>query len=230
MCNVRSWKGGFWAVALLLLLNGCVITNPAKYYAAAEAKKPYDAVIVPGVPFNGVAWDSTMKLRVHWAVHLYEQGITRNIIFSGGAVYTPYVEANIMSLYAQQLGVPADRCHLDPLAEHSTENLFYGWYKGRELGFTRMAVATDIFQSKMTKSFGKKMKRRLGAVIDIIPVVWDTRKGPLNLSDPVIDPASARVHGTFISILEREKFWKRFRGTIGKNVDWNRPVVSPTGL
>ncbi|QQR85462.1 MAG: YdcF family protein [Flavobacteriales bacterium] len=222
-----SWTAVPWALLLALLFNGCVITNPAKYYAAAEAKKPYDAVIVPGVPFNGVAWDSTMKLRVHWAVHLYEQGIARNLIFSGGAVYTPYLEANIMSLYAQQLGVPPEHCHLDPIAEHSTENLFYGWRKGRALGFTRMAVATDIFQSKMTKAFGKKMERRLGAVIDIIPVVWDTRKGPLNLSDPVIDPSSARMMGAFVSILDREKFWKRFRGTLGKNVDWEAPVVTP---
>lgn len=227
--QVCCWKVAFRAFGLVLLLSGCVITNPAKYYAAAEAKKPYDAVIVPGVPFNGTAWDSTMKLRVHWAVHLYEQGITRNLIFSGGAVYTPYIEANIMSLYAQQLGVPAEHCHLDPLAEHSTENWFYGWRKGRELGFARMALATDIFQSKMTKSFGRKMKRKLGAVIDIIPVVWDTRKGPLNLSDPTIDPSSALVTGTFVSILEREKFWKRFRGTLGKNVDWEAPVPTPVG-
>lgn len=227
--QVCCWRVGFQALVLVLLLSGCVITNPAKYYAAAEAKKPYDAVIVPGVPFNGTAWDSTMKLRVHWAVHLYEQGITRNLIFSGGAVYTPYIEANIMSLYAQQLGVPAEHCHLDPLAEHSTENWFYGWRKGRELGFARMALATDIFQSKMTKSFGRKMKRKLGAVIDIIPVVWDTRKGPLNLSDPTIDPSSALVTGTFVSILEREKFWKRFRGTLGKNVDWEAPVPTPVG-
>lgn len=227
--QARVWKIMLWVLVLVFLLSGCVITNPAKYYATAEAKKPYDAVIVPGVPFNGTAWDSTMKLRVHWAVHLYEQGITRNIIFSGGAVYTPYVEANIMSLYAQQLGVPAEHCHLDPLAEHSTENWFYGWRKGRELGFVRMALATDIFQSKMTKSFGRKMKRKLGAVIDIIPVMWDTRKGPLNLSDPTIDPSSALVTGTFVSILEREKFWKRFRGTLGKNVDWEAPVPTPVG-
>ena len=81
----------------------------------------------------------------------------------------------------------------------------------------------------MTKAFGRKMKRRLGAVIDIIPVVWDTRKGPLNLFDPVIDPSSAQVTGTFVSILEREKFWKRFRGTLGKNVNWEAPVPTPTG-
>lgn len=211
---------------LLLSLCACTITNPQKYFDAAQVKKPYDAVIVPGVPFNGTSWDSTMKLRVHWAVHLYKEGIARNIIFSGGAVYTPYVEAEIMSLYAQELGVPKEHCFIDPLAEHSTENIFYGWKKGRELGFTRIALATDVFQSKMTKSFGKKMRRKLGAEVDMIPVLWDTRKGNLGLSTPTIDPTTARVD-SFVSILEREGFWKRFRGTLGKDVDWEAPVVTP---
>ncbi|MBP6574628.1 MAG: YdcF family protein [Flavobacteriales bacterium] len=211
---------------LLISLCACVIRNPQKYYAAAQEKKPYDAVIVPGVPFNGVSWDSTMKLRVHWAVHLFKEGVARNIIFSGGAVYTPYVEAEIMSLYAQELGVPAKHCFLDPIAEHSTENIFYGWKKGRELGFTRIALATDVFQSKMTKSFGKKMRRRLGAQVDMIPVVWDTRSGNLGLSTPTIDPGTARVD-SFVSILERESFWKRLGGTMGKQVDWDAPVVKP---
>ena len=136
---------------LLLSLCACTITNPQKYFDAAQVKKPYDAVIVPGVPFNGTSWDSTMKLRVHWAVHLYKEGIARNIIFSGGAVYTPYVEAEIMSLYAQELGVPKEHCFIDPLAEHSTENIFYGWKKGRELGFTPHSLGHRCFPEQDDK-------------------------------------------------------------------------------
>jgi hypothetical protein len=189
----------------------------------AKAKAPYDAVIVPGVPFNGTAWDNTMKLRVHWAVHLFQQKITRNIIFSGGAVYSPYTEAKVMSLYAQQLGVPAANCFLDTLAEHSTENLYYGWRRARQLGFARIALATDVFQSKMTKSFARKMKRRIGAELDLIPVTWDPRKDSLQLSTPVIDPAPAFVPG-FASIVDRQSFWYRFGGTLGKHVDWEEPA------
>ncbi|MBK6774438.1 MAG: hypothetical protein IPG74_00845 [Flavobacteriales bacterium] len=78
----------------------------------------------------------------------------------------------------------------------------------------------------MTKSFGKKMRRRLGAQVDMIPVVWDTRSGNLGLSTPTIDPGTARVD-SFVSILERESFWKRLGGTMGKQVDWDAPVVKP---
>ncbi|MEO8069318.1 MAG: YdcF family protein [Flavobacteriales bacterium] len=217
MVTVRTGVG-----VLLLSLCACVIRNPGKYYTAAQAKKPYDAVIVPGVPFNGTSWDSTMKLRVHWAVHLYNEGVTHNIIFSGAAVYTPFVEAKIMSLYAQQLGVPEEHCFLDTIAEHSTENIFYGWKRGRDLGFTRIALATDVFQTKMTKSFGKKMRRKLGAQVDMVPVVWDTRKGNLGLTTPTINPTTARVDN-FVSIMDRKGFWERFRGTLGKDVDWKAP-------
>ena len=66
-------------------------------YKRSLKKHPqYDAVIVPGVPFNEPSWDKPMLMRVVWAVHLYKRGITKNIIMSGSAVYTPYVEAKIM--------------------------------------------------------------------------------------------------------------------------------------
>jgi len=45
---------------------------------------------------------------VLWASFLYKQGVIRNIIFSGGAVYTPYYEAKVMGLYAQRLGIPKE--------------------------------------------------------------------------------------------------------------------------
>ncbi|MFZ1689138.1 MAG: YdcF family protein [Flavobacteriales bacterium] len=210
-----------FTISLLLLLAGCSINNPLKYYAAAQARKPYDAVIVPGVPYDGVYWDPIMKGRVHWAVLLYKKGLTKNIIFSGAAVYTPYVEAEVMSLYAQQLGVPKEHCLLDPRAEHSTENLFYGWKVARDKGFTKVGLATDPFQAKMTRSFAKKMHRKLGADLDLIPIVSDTLD-MFSLITPTIDPTTARVD-SFISIYDREGFWKRFRGTLGKNVDWKAP-------
>ena len=62
-----------------------------------EAKtQTYDAIIVPGVPYDGNKWTRTMKGRVYWAKHLYEEGIAKNIIFSGSSVYTAYYEAEIM--------------------------------------------------------------------------------------------------------------------------------------
>ena len=68
--------------------------------------KPVDAIIVPGVQYNGLKWNTVMKWRVYWSVYLYKKGLAKNIIYSGSAVYSPYTEATIMSLYAEKMGVP----------------------------------------------------------------------------------------------------------------------------
>ena len=59
---------------------------PAKLYKRASATKPYDVIIVPGVPFNGKEWDTKMKGRVLWANYLIKNGVAKNVIFSGAAV------------------------------------------------------------------------------------------------------------------------------------------------
>ncbi len=208
-------------VAFLALICGCGIRHPEVYLRAAIAKKPYDAVIVPGVPFNNGEWDGTMNMRVHWAVLLYEQGITKHIIFSGSSVYSPYVEARIMSLYAQKLGVPQDAIALEPRAEHSTENLYYGWKKAKELGWRKVALATDDFQTGTLKGFARKMKRKVGAEVDLIPVVEDSMTVERR-STPVIDPSSAFV-SPFTSLVDRQSLWHRLGGTMGKHINWKEP-------
>src|SRR5687768_612232 len=108
-------------ISLLFLLAGILLVSscsffrprPAKLYKRALKEQPYDVIIVPGVPFDGKEWSMAMKGRVIWASHLVKRGIAKNIIFSGSAVYTPYVEAKVMSLYAQELGVPAEKIFIE---------------------------------------------------------------------------------------------------------------------
>ncbi|MGM0505436.1 MAG: YdcF family protein, partial [Bacteroidota bacterium] len=66
----------------------------------------YDVIIVPGVPFNDDFWTDVLLGRIYWSHYLYENGITKNIIYSGSAVYTPYIESEIMAMYGRQLGIP----------------------------------------------------------------------------------------------------------------------------
>ena len=50
---------------LILLLTGCTVSNPAKYYSRAEAKKPYDALIVPGrFPLSASPWTLALWMNV----------------------------------------------------------------------------------------------------------------------------------------------------------------------
>jgi hypothetical protein len=186
------------------------------FQEVVKQQQHYDAIIVPGVPFYNNTWDSTMKSRVIWSYVLYKHGYAKNIIYSGGAVYSPYYEAKIMGLYAQQMGVATEHIFYDTLAEHSTENVFYSYELARKLGFKTIALATDPFQSSLLKFF---IRKRFGTKITHLPFVIDSLQA-YNGIDPVIDPSSAMYRDTFVSITKRESFWKRVRGTLGKNIPW----------
>lgn len=198
---------------------GCITPRkgPQRRLTMAKDFKPFDAIIVPGIPFKRGSWDSVMKARVIWAWVLYKDGYTKNVIFSGAAVYSPYKESVIMGLYAQQLGIPAAHIFYDTLAKHSTENVYYSYLLAQKLGFKSLALATDPFQSFLLRGF---TRRRFGSPIYHLPFVVDTLKAYAYLN-PKINPQKAEVNH-FVSITQEESFFKRFRGTMGKDIDWNK--------
>ena len=200
-------------LALALLMTHCSFSHYAKKsYEKAVVEKPFDVIIVPGVPYEKENTTSVMKMRIFWAKHLYDSGFTKNIIFSGSAVYSPYVESIAMKIIADSLGIPSNHTFSETSAEHSTENVYYSWKMAKELGFQKIALATDPFQSRLLRSFTKKYCPGVKA----IPVVFDR----LQVDDkplPEIDATTA-FRTDFVSIKERESFWQRLSGTLGKKV------------
>jgi uncharacterized SAM-binding protein YcdF (DUF218 family) len=198
---------------LVAVLVQCSFKRYAKKsYQAASKQIPFDVVIVPGVPFQDTATHIVYKARVLWAKHLYDSGFTKNIIFSGSAVYTPYIESRTMKLYAEALGVPSENIFTEEKAEHSTENVYYGWKMAKALGFKKIALATDPFQSGMLRS----MLREHTPDMMSLPVQFEK----INAIDkvlPLINAATALVH-PFVSLPNRVGFWERLRGTMGKRV------------
>ncbi len=203
----------FTFLILTGLLTHCSFSRYAnKSYERAKEEKPFDVIIVPGVPYEPKAVSSVMQMRILWAKHLYDSGYTKNIIFSGSAVYSPFIEAVAMKVIADSLGIPIDHTFSESKAEHSTENVYYSWKMAKSMGFKKIALATDPFQSIMLRSFIKKYCPEVKSV----PIVFDM----ISLTDnplPVIDTTSAYVVD-FVSIVERETFWKRFAGTRGKKI------------
>jgi hypothetical protein len=204
-------------IFMMLMMSSCVFFRPSsgKLFKKALREKPYDVVIVPGCPFDGKEWTMAMRGRVIWANYLVKTGIANKVIFSGGAVYTPYVEAEIMALYAIELGMPKDKIIIEDKAEHSVENIYNSYWIAKNMGYTKIAVASDPFQSKMLMGF---TKRRFKLPIAHIPFVIDTLKKIHNVS-PVINPESAKVIN-FTPITERETTLQRMRGTNGKNINF----------
>lgn len=207
----------FHLAGCLLVLSGCMFSakTTKKYFSHAE-QKTYDAIIVPGVPFEDNHWSRVMKGRVYWAKYLFEKGIAKNIIFSGAAVYTPYYESKIMAQYATALGIPAEHIYTETKAEHSTENIYYSYKLAKKMGFHSIALASDPFQTKMLRRY---VRKRVSPDVDLIPFVVDTLKiiEP-TMIDPVIDYRLS-FKEKFISIKERQGLMQRLRGTRGKQVD-----------
>ena len=215
---MHSKRAGLLFLPAVLIASACSFSckTTKKLFEKATAAAPYDVIIVPGTPLLNGKWGRVLKGRVYWSKYLFEKGITKNIIYSGSSVYSPYYEARVMALYAISLGIPEKNIYTELKAEHTTENVYYSYKYAKKLGFNKIAIASDPFQTKTVRGYAK---RRVSSGIALIPFVIDTMKilEP-NMVDPQIDfqPAS---NADFISIKKRDSFWKRLRGTLRGNID-----------
>jgi hypothetical protein len=213
----------YWPLILiLLLLSNCTLLNPLrkspyKLYMANIKNHPYDAIIVPGVPYNAKKWSNVMRLRILWSKFLFEKGYTKNIIYSGSAVHSNYIESRIMGLYAEAFGIPKANIFTEEKAEHSTENVYYSYYLAKSQGFKNIALATDPYQTSNLYSYIKKQNFE----IKLLPMLLDTVL-IMGKTEPKINPELARINDSlFNSLKQREGFFKRIRGTKGKNINYS---------
>lgn len=185
-----------------------------------DSPRHYDAIIVPGIPYQDKQTALIFKARILWAKYLFDNGSTDNIIFSGNAVYDQYVEGKVMKLYADSLHIPYEHTFSETKAEHSTENVYYSMLLAQQLGFKKIAVATDHFQAILIKKFMKKN------CPDVELELIDYEKIDLVLSFwPQIDPAST-IANDFVALPEREGSIKRFGGTLGKHIVFSEDSLS----
>lgn len=200
------------------LTSGCFLANTYSLnsFYRAQAHIPFDVVIVPGVPFGDSATSSIFRARILWAKYLYDQKITKNIIFSGAAVYSPYEEGKIMKIIADSLGVPSENTFSETVAEHSTENVYYSWKMAHQLGFEKIALATDPFQTLMVRGFIHKHCPD----VKVIPVIFQRIDMKSKVWMPSIDPRLAKKEG-YVNLTNRESFWERFKGTRGKKIKFD---------
>ena len=209
-------------VTLLCFLFSCMSARKTgKYYTrAVNDSLKVDAIIVPGLAFKSRDWPTLMKRRVIWSWILYKNGITKHVIYSGGAVYTPHIEAYVMGLYAQKLGIPRKDIFYDTAAQHSTENVYYSYLIAKKQNFKSIALTTDRYQTGFLKRF---LTRTFRSPIHLIPVFRDSVAKYEHL-DPAIDTNRVLVkrRGEFKSIRERYPFMHRIRGTHGLNIPWHK--------
>src|SRR5687767_3651287 len=89
----------FISLGLLFQISSCYLKkNTTRTFQTYLSKAPYDVIIIPGIPYDRNSSPLMLKVSMYWAKQLYNKGITKNIIFSGAAVHTPYVEGKIMKI------------------------------------------------------------------------------------------------------------------------------------
>ena len=202
---------------IIHIIAGCFVLKriSEKQLERARQQGPFDAIIVPGVPYDtSSGWSKIMRARILWGKYLYDEGLTRNIIFSGSAVYTPWYESKVMAEYGKALGISEDRIFVELQAEHSTENLYYSWLIAKNNQFKKVAVASDPLQTIFLKLFSGSVNIEVMA----LPMKMAVIDSMSDVQEPVINTGIA-FKPNFISLLEREGFFERLRGTRGKKIN-----------
>lgn len=198
-----------------LLLSSCFFLGPSprKLFQTAESVKPIDIAIVPGLPLYHGKLDTLLKSRLLWSHFLFKKGIISNVLYSGNAVYTPWVEGTSMALFANLLGIKNENILIDTIAEHSTENLFYGYHQAKKMGYKTIAIATDPFQCAMLHKYAKK---NFNETIYFIPIIYDSIKPQMSMFLEI--DTTLTIKKNFISIEERLDYKDRLKGTTGNSI------------
>ncbi|WP_338442245.1 YdcF family protein [Synechococcus elongatus IITB4] len=89
------------------------------------SRTAFDVIIVLGSPANSDGGPSeVMKQRVIEGVKRFYQGQAKHILFTGSAVYSEFIEADVMSEFAHSLGVPKDAILTDTKSKNTYQNIF----------------------------------------------------------------------------------------------------------
>lgn len=204
------------AFIIILLFQSCFFLGPLPKKRLRQAKEvaPLDVVIVPGLPLYKGKWDTLLKARILWSEFLLRKNYSKSVLYSGDAVYTQWIEGSSMALYAEQLGIEPGKILIDTTAQHSTENLMYGYRIAKEKGYTKIGVATDPFQCAMLYKYARK---HIKEHIYFIPVIYDSIIDKMTV-EPLIDTSLTKKKN-FIPISERQNYKDRLKGTRGKNIE-----------
>ncbi|MCW5908199.1 MAG: YdcF family protein [Chitinophagales bacterium] len=185
---------GFTALAITWWLK----SSTRQLYVLNVSEAPYDAVIIPGLPFDTPVPNNLFKARILWSKSLFNKGLVKNIIYSGSAVHTPYVEGEIMKAIALQMGLPSANIYAEVNAQHTTENIDYSLQLARTLRFQKIAVASDPFQTIFLKRHIAKHQLEVA----LLPFDLDSFPAFKKYSFPLIDYRKFSVQN-FVPLKER---------------------------
>jgi hypothetical protein len=132
--------------ALDVLFPVGAVPNPYEDWTAAPEclDTHHDVIILLGCPSDPDGSSSAcQERRVDLALGFARAGYGEHFITTGGAVHNDFVEAESLRDLLVSGGIESDRVHLEPLAEHTDENLYYSSQIMMEQDWTRALVVSD---------------------------------------------------------------------------------------
>lgn len=208
-------------LSITILIFTFIVSIPIKaksHYYLSKNFVPYQAIIVPGAPIVKGRLNPIVLARIKWAVLLYKLKKTKKIIFSGAAVYSPYVECEIMKQIAIQNGVDSADILIENKARHSTENVFYGFLLAQKHNLNRVAVATDPMQGAMIKWFMPTFKKHMGFRVDVL-IFRFKYVHDFKVKHKIYKTETSFIDD-FVPIQKNESLIQRIQGTFGKQIPW----------
>ena len=111
-----------WFSLGLVVPNLCLASKPPDLSQQSKVS----LLLVPGCPTkpNGLL-SRCIWYRAIWAAEIYRQGWANHLVASGGAVYSPYIEATALKTALIARGVPQDAITVETQARHTDENIAY---------------------------------------------------------------------------------------------------------
>ncbi|GGF89731.1 YdcF family protein [Paenibacillus abyssi] len=137
-----------WSAALIIFWCGYLLWH-INDFEEPRSISPADTGIVLGAALWNDRPSPGLRERLDHAYRLYEQGKLDHIIVSGGMDYngSTITEAEGMRNYLIELGVPADKLLLEPLARSTYENLLFSQQMMLEQGWSSATVITHDFHA-----------------------------------------------------------------------------------
>ncbi len=215
---MKKWLLGFVALSVVITTIVFFISWNMKRHAVESYNKyvaaaPYDVIIVPGLPYDTARQNTLLKVRMFWAKNLMDKGIAQNIIFSGAAVHTPWVEGKVMKMLADSMGISPNHTFYEDKAEHGNENIYYSCKLAKKLGFTKIALATDQYQDFFLSRY---IDAKLPGFAQL-PVVADSFPVYARLKLPAINSRLAYMQ-QFKPLNERVSRYERIKASLREEV------------
>lgn len=108
-----------------------------------------DAALVLGTKVEGDEPSLALRVRVDYAIWLYEEGFVEQIIFTGGKTDGASLsEAEVSKTYAMEMGIPEEAIVLEDSSQVTRENMMFTKDLATQLGLEDFLLVSDPFHMK----------------------------------------------------------------------------------